>query len=105
MVCTKPSGFTSGIALDGNRSVNRPQHRFVGQRHAQRALIAFLVVALIAGLMFRSLRMVVITLIPNFIPLLLIAGIMGWFDIDLKLSTSIIYTIAFGIAVDDTIHL
>ena len=66
--------------------------------------IAFLVVALIAGLMFRSLRMVVITLIPNFIPLLLIAGIMGWFDIDLKLSTSIIYTIAFGIAVDDTIH-
>lgn len=66
--------------------------------------IAFLVVAIIAGLMFRSLRMVFITLIPNFIPLLLIAGIMGWFEIDLKLSTSIIFTIAFGIAVDDTIH-
>ena len=66
--------------------------------------IAFLVVALIAGLMFRSLRMVIISLIPNFIPLLLIAGIMGWFEIDLKLSTSIIFTIAFGIAVDDTIH-
>lgn len=66
--------------------------------------IAFFVVAIIAGLMFRSLRMVIITLIPNFIPLLLIAGIMGWFEIDLKLSTSIIFTIAFGIAVDDTIH-
>ena len=66
--------------------------------------IAFFVVAMIAGLMFRSLRMVIITLIPNFIPLLLIAGIMGWFGIDLKLSTSIIFTIAFGIAVDDTIH-
>ena len=66
--------------------------------------IAFLIVALIAGLMFRSVTMVFISLIPNFIPLLLIAGIMGWTGIDLKLSTSIIFTIAFGIAVDDTIH-
>lgn len=66
--------------------------------------IAFLIVALIAGLMFRSVSMVFISLIPNFVPLLLIAGIMGWTGIDLKLSTSIIFTIAFGIAVDDTIH-
>jgi predicted RND superfamily exporter protein len=66
--------------------------------------IAFLIVAVIAGLMFRSITMVFISLIPNFIPLLLIAGIMGWTGIDLKLSTSIIFTIAFGIAVDDTIH-
>jgi predicted RND superfamily exporter protein len=66
--------------------------------------IAFLVVAVIAGIMFRSLRMVLITLIPNIIPLLMVAGIMGMFGIALKLSTSIIFTIAFGIAVDDTIH-
>lgn len=66
--------------------------------------LAFLIVALIAGLMFRSVAMVFIVLIPNMIPLLLIAGIMGWSGIDLKLSTSIIFTIAFGIAVDDTIH-
>ena len=66
--------------------------------------IAFLVVAIIAGLMFGSLRMIVITLIPNIIPLLLIAGIMGIFGITLKLSTSIVFSIAFGIAVDDTIH-
>ena len=67
-------------------------------------LIAFLVVAIIVGIMFKSLRMVVICLIPNFLPLLMIAGIMGFNDIDLKVSTSIIFTIAFGIAVDDTIH-
>lgn len=66
--------------------------------------LAFLIVALIAGLMFRSLAMIFIVLLPNMIPLLLIAGIMGWTGIDLKLSTSIIFTIAFGIAVDDTIH-
>ena len=66
--------------------------------------IAFLIVALIAGLMFRNASMVIISLIPNVLPLLIIAGIMGWTGINLKLSTSIIFTIAFGIAVDDTIH-
>lgn len=66
--------------------------------------IAFLIVALIAGLMFRNVSMVIISLIPNVLPLLMIAGIMGWTGINLKLSTSIIFTIAFGIAVDDTIH-
>lgn len=66
--------------------------------------IAFGVIALISGLLFRSFRMVFISFIPNMLPLLMIAGIMGWSGIDLKVSTSIIFTIAFGIAVDDTIH-
>lgn len=66
--------------------------------------IAFAVVALISGLLFRSFRMVLITLIPNVIPLLMVAAIMGYMGITLKLSTSIVFTIAFGIAVDDTIH-
>ncbi|MBL6448976.1 MMPL family transporter [Fulvivirga sp. 29W222] len=66
--------------------------------------IAFFVVAVIAGLLFKSLRMVMITLVPNVIPLLIIAGIMGISGITLKLSTSIVFSIAFGIAVDDTIH-
>ncbi len=66
--------------------------------------IAFGVVALIAGLMFRSFRMILITLIPNVIPLLMVAGIMGFLGITLKLTTSVIFTVAFGIAVDDTIH-
>lgn len=66
--------------------------------------IAFIVVAMIIGLLFRSLRMVILCLIPNILPLLMIAGYMGFAGIDLKVSTSIIFTIAFGIAVDDTIH-
>jgi predicted RND superfamily exporter protein len=56
------------------------------------------------GLLYRSVSMVVLSIIPNLIPLLFIAGIMGYFGINLKTSTSIIFTIAFGIAVDDTIH-
>ncbi len=67
-------------------------------------LIAFGVIALIMGVLFRSLKIVLITLVPNVLPLLLIGGFMGFTGIDLKVSTSIIFTIAFGIAVDDTIH-
>lgn len=65
---------------------------------------ATLVVALIMGLLYRSLRIVVISIIPNLIPLLIIAGIMGYFGINLKITTAIVFTISFGIAVDDTIH-
>jgi len=67
-------------------------------------LIALLVVGSIMGVLFRSLRLMVISLIPNILPLLVLGGIMGWFGINLKVSTSIVFGIAFGIAVDDTIH-
>lgn len=65
---------------------------------------AFLVVSIIMALWFRDIKMVVIALIPNTFPLLIAGGIMGLLGISLKASTSIIFTIAFGIAVDDTIH-
>ncbi|MFT4753343.1 MAG: putative RND superfamily exporter protein [Salibacteraceae bacterium] len=67
-------------------------------------ILAFGAVAIIMGLIFKSVRMVLITFLPNVVPLLVVGGFMGWAGIDLKVSTSIIFTIAFGIAVDDTIH-
>ena len=67
-------------------------------------LIAFGIIALIMGILYRSLIIIFISLIPNMLPLLVIGGVMGFSGIDLKVSTSIIFTIAFGIAVDDTIH-
>ncbi|UTW61561.1 MMPL family transporter [bacterium SCSIO 12741] len=66
--------------------------------------IAFLIIAIIMGILFQSLRMIVIAVLPNLLPLLVIAGIMGIVGINIKISTSIIFAIAFGIAVDDTIH-
>lgn len=67
--------------------------------------ISIILVALIMGLVYRSFSMMLISLIPNLIPLLAIGAVMGYFGIELKTSTAIIFTIAFGIAVDDTIHL
>lgn len=66
--------------------------------------IAIVIIAILMSLLFRSWRMVIISLIPNFIPLLITAGIMGFFSIPIKPSTILVFSIAFGISVDDTIH-
>ncbi len=67
--------------------------------------MAIVLTALIMIWFFRDIRMVLVALIPNLVPLLFIAGVMGFVGIDLKVSTAIIFTIAFGIAEDDTIHM
>ncbi len=77
---------------------------YINRNMLEGLAIAFGVIALIIALLYKSFRMVIIALIPNLLPLLMIAGLMGFFGIYLKASTSIIFTIAFGIAVDDTIH-
>jgi predicted RND superfamily exporter protein len=66
--------------------------------------IAIVIIAILMALLFGSWRMVIISLIPNFIPLVVTAGIMGFFHIPIKPSTILVFSIAFGISVDDTIH-
>jgi predicted RND superfamily exporter protein len=63
------------------------------------------VLMLIIGLIFRSWRMMLLSVLPNILPLCLIAGLMGLVGIEMKVTISIIFSIAFGIAVDDTLHL
>jgi hypothetical protein len=67
-------------------------------------IFAFIIIAIIMAILFRNLRMIIISLIPNTIPLIITAGIMGYFGIPLKPSTALIFSIAFGISVDDSIH-
>jgi predicted RND superfamily exporter protein len=66
--------------------------------------IAVGIVALLMGLLFRSLRISVVAMFVNLLPLLLVGSIMFIADITLSISTAIIFSIAFGIAVDDSIH-
>ena len=66
--------------------------------------IDVLMVTLIVLALFKSFKMTIIVLIPNLVPILIVAGVMGLAGVSMKVSTSIIFTIAFGIAVDDTIH-
>lgn len=67
--------------------------------------LALLFISLIMGFLFRDPKLLLISLIPNVVPLLVTAGIMGFIGIDIKPATAVIFTIALGIAVDDTIHV
>lgn len=66
--------------------------------------LAILLIALIMAWMFRSWRMILVSLVPNLLPLLVTAGLMGYLGVPIKPSTILVFSIAFGISVDDTIH-
>jgi len=65
---------------------------------------AFLLIALCMLYLFRSFRILVCSLIPNIIPLVITAGVMGWVGIALKPSTVLVFSVALGIAIDVTIR-
>ncbi len=67
-------------------------------------MLALLIITMLMALIFSSVRMILISLIPNLIPQILTAGMMGYFDISIKPSTILIFSIALGISVDNTIH-
>lgn len=67
-------------------------------------IFSIIVIGLLTWFLHRSWRMVLVFIIPNVIPLVIIGGIMGYAGIELKAATSLVFSIAFGIATDDTIH-
>lgn len=66
--------------------------------------LAIFLIAILMAWMFRSFRMIIISLVPNLLPLIITAGIMGFIGVPIKPSTILVFSIAFGISVDDTIH-
>tara|TARA_R110000796_G_scaffold96719_4_gene203281 strand:+ start:57340 stop:59781 length:2442 start_codon:yes stop_codon:yes gene_type:complete len=79
-------------------------NKFLIENLQMSLLLAFGIIAIIMAILFANLRMIIISMVPNLIPLILTAGIMGYFGIPLKPSTALIFSIAFGISVDDSIH-
>jgi uncharacterized protein len=67
-------------------------------------LLAVLMISLLMALLFTSIRMILVSLIPNIIPLIMTAAMMGIFGIPIKPSTVLIFSIALGISVDNTIQ-
>ncbi len=68
-------------------------------------LLALLAVTAIIALLFRSVWLALLALVPNGMPLLVGYGLMGWMDWELDPTPAVVFTVALGIAVDDTIHL
>jgi len=66
--------------------------------------LAIGLISLFMAYLFRSYKMVIISLVPNLLPLVITAGVMGFLGVPIKPSTILVFSIAFGISVDDTIH-
>jgi hypothetical protein len=90
------SGIDMLIDISQKKSI---KNMFVG------LLIAIIVVSITLGLVFKNKALAILAVLLNIIPLLMAAGIMGYANLDLRAEISLIFTVGFVIAVDDTIHL
>ena len=92
------------VTLTGKAYVfEKGTHYLIGNL-VQSLLFAIFLIALLMAYLFRSFKMIIVSLIPNLLPLIMTAGLMGYFGIPIKPSTILVFSIAFGISVDDTIH-
>jgi predicted RND superfamily exporter protein len=103
-VSTQLNPFLFRYKLTGSATLIDKNNTYLAQSLIEDLIFGIFSIAVIIGFLFKSPRMVLLALVPNLIPLLVIGGVMGLFEIQLKASTSIIFSIAFGIAVDDSIH-
>ena len=92
------------VNLTGKALVFQEGTKYLVRNLALSLSLAILMIALLIAWLFRSFRMIVVSLIPNLLPLLMTAGLMGFLGIPIKPSTILVFSVAFGISVDDTIH-
>lgn len=92
------------ITVTGTSSTFLEGSRFIVNGLKESIFWAFLLISLCMLYLFKSARILVCSLIPNLIPLVLTAGVMGWVGVPLKPSTVLIFSVALGIAIDITIR-
>lgn len=97
-----PEKYT--VYLTGNSVVFLNGTNYLVKNLILSLALAIFIISIMMSFLFMSIRMVVVSILPNFIPLLVTAGLMGYFGITIKPSTILVFSIAFGISVDDTIH-
>lgn len=100
-----PQGQDSIITyLTGTTKIFIKGNKFLIANLKESLLLAFLLITLSMAALFANVRMIIISLIPNLLALMITAGIMGYFGIPLKASTALIFSITFGISVDNSIR-
>jgi predicted RND superfamily exporter protein len=92
------------VTLTGTSVVFLKGSSYMVKNAMMSLLLAVIVISMLMALLFTSTRMIVISLIPNLIPQLMTAALMGYLGIPIKPSTILIFSIALGISVDNAIH-
>lgn len=91
-------------ALTGNSLIFLKGNDYLFKNLMESMLLAIVLISIIMVTLFMSVRMILISILPSIIPLIITAGLMGFFQIPLKPSTILIFSIAFGMASDQTIY-
>lgn len=97
-----PSDFT--VTRTGTSLVFLKGTNYLVNNLISSLMLAMAIIALLMALRFSSFKMIVISMIPNLFPQLLTAAMMGYVGIPIKPSTILIFSVALGISVDNTIH-
>ncbi|NLR79247.1 MMPL family transporter [Chitinophaga eiseniae] len=92
------------VTFTGTSVIFQEGTRFIINGLMESIILAFVLIMLCMLYLFRSWRMLIISLIPNVIPLVVTAGVMGWVGVALKPSTVLVFSVALGIAIDVTIR-
>ncbi|SFB15648.1 hypothetical protein SAMN05660845_1899 [Flavobacterium swingsii] len=92
------------VIITGKASVFQKGTQYLLDNLLSSLAFAFVITSLLVLIMFRSVKMVMVSLIPNLLPLVLTAGLMGFLGIPLKPSTILVFGIAYGLSVDDTLR-
>lgn len=92
------------VTLTGNALVFQKGTKYLVNNLVLSLSLAIFLIALFMAWMFRSFKMILVSLLPNLLPLIITAGLMGFLGVPIKPSTILVFSIAFGISVDDTIH-
>lgn len=91
-------------AITGSTKIFIKGNKFLIDNLQESLLLAFVLITLSMAALFANVRMIVISLVPNLLAMMITAGLMGYFDIPLKASTALIFSITFGISVDNSIR-
>ena len=90
--------------ITGSTKIFIKGNKFLIENLRESLLLAFLLITLSMAILFANARMIIISLLPNLLALMITAGLMGYFNIPLKPSTALIFSITFGISVDNSIR-
>lgn len=91
-------------SITGSTKIFIKGNKFLVANLQESLLLAFVLITLSMAILFANVRMIIISLIPNLLALMITAGLMGYFNIPLKASTALIFSITFGISVDNSIR-
>lgn len=92
------------VSITGSSKIFIKGNKFLINNLTESLILACILITLSMAILFANARMIIISLIPNLIALMITAGLMGYFSIPLKASTALIFSITFGISVDNSIR-